>query len=561
MKHTLQILILVLLLGSVSCTSHRADLKSENSPDTTGLHQQRFTELFLDSAALFTFVDSHPEAVEHSTDLYEFYRMRNFRFAWFNKDGVSERAGHFINMLRAAEEEVPRGYFITFPLLQSFFDSVQVRSVQFQGADSLTKEFEMMLTAAYFNYARRMYSGLGEESFKTLEWYIPRKKISYPALLDSILQHPLDSNSAILPVFHMYIELRKELVRYSSLLKSAEWGTIPYPKKELKSGENMEPVKLVKERLYYLGDLQENDRNDVFTKECENAVKRFQERMGLKVEGRIDRVFIDALNVPLESRIRTLLLNMERCRWLPFGTAGKFIVINLPEFRMHVFDSARMQWSANVIIGKAGLNTVIFTGNLKYVVFSPYWNVPNSIFENEMLPEIRKDISYLGSHNLEIVKRSTMSETVDPAIIDWSKYPETKFPYLLRQRPGPDNSLGLVKFLFPNTYSMYLHDTPNKNLFKEPKRDFSHGCIRVEEPFKLAEFLLSNDSAWIPDSIEAAMHSGKEKFVVLREIVPVIIVYFTAWIDEEGRLNFRDDIYGHDRKLEHVLFSDEQAFF
>jgi murein L,D-transpeptidase YcbB/YkuD len=186
----------------------------------------------------------------------------------------------------------------------------------------------------------------------------------------------------------------------------------------------------------------------------------------------------------------------------------------------------------NVVVGTATNSTVIFTGNLKYVVFSPYWNVPPGILKKEVLPGIARDPSYLSRHNME-------------------RYGNGQ----VRQKPGPRNSLGLVKFLFPNNYSIYLHDTPSKNLFKEDKRAFSHGCIRVSEPAWLATWLLRADSTWTDAAIDKAMHASKEKYVTLKNEIPVFIGYFTAWVDREGRLNFRDDIYGHDKKMMEKMFN------
>ena len=189
----------------------------------------------------------------------------------------------------------------------------------------------------------------------------------------------------------------------------------------------------------------------------------------------------------------------------------------------------------NVVVGSLQHNTVIFNGDLKYVVFSPYWNVPASIVKNEIMPGIARNKNYIASHNMEITGYS-------------GKTP------IVRQKPGVNNALGKVKFLFPNTYNIYLHDTPSKSLFGETSRAFSHGCIRLGEPAKLAEFLLRNDSSWTKQNMQKAMNLGKEKFVTLSKPVPVFIGYFTAWVDSQGLLNFRDDVYGHDAKLAEKMF-------
>jgi murein L,D-transpeptidase YcbB/YkuD len=206
---------------------------------------------------------------------------------------------------------------------------------------------------------------------------------------------------------------------------------------------------------------------------------------------------------------------------------------------MHVYDSGRLQFNINVIVGTSANSTVIFNDRLQYIVFSPYWNVPESIVRGEILPGIKKNPNYLAKHNMEIVKQASVP--------------------VIRQMPGPANSLGLVKFLFPNNYSIYFHDTPNRNLFSQSSRSFSHGCIRVGEPKKLAQYLLRSDSNWTTQKIDSAMHLKKEKWVPLKKSIPVFIVYFTAWVNQEGQLNFRKDIYKHDEKMAMKLFSQESG--
>ncbi|MBN8787922.1 MAG: L,D-transpeptidase family protein, partial [Terrimonas sp.] len=223
-------------------------------------------------------------------------------------------------------------------------------------------------------------------------------------------------------------------------------------------------------------------------------------------------------------------------RWVPEEIKTDYLLVNIPEFKLHIFEEGRLKFNMNVVVGSGQHNTVIFSGDLKYVVFSPYWNVPPSIVRNEILPGIKKNKNYLANHNMEITGNTGGLPNV-------------------RQKPGANNSLGRVKFLFPNNYNIYMHDTPAKSLFGESKRAFSHGCIRLGEPKKLAEFLLRDDSTWTSEKITAAMKSGKERYVTLKKTVPVFIGYFTAWVDSKGELNFRDDVYGHDAKLEKQMFN------
>ncbi len=206
-----------------------------------------------------------------------------------------------------------------------------------------------------------------------------------------------------------------------------------------------------------------------------------------------------------------------------------------------MYEGKKKVWDMNVVVGKEGHNTTMFTGDLNQVVFSPHWNVPESIVEDEILPKMNSNPGYLASQNMEIVKEDNGSGLP-----------------VIRQLPGGNNSLGNVKFLFPNSFNIYFHDTPSKSLFDKDKRAYSHGCIRLSDPTKMAEYLLRNQPEWTPGKIQEAMNSGEEKFVKVKKAVPVFITYYTAWVDENGQLNFRDDIYSHDEKLAKKMFTDNE---
>jgi murein L,D-transpeptidase YcbB/YkuD len=241
------------------------------------------------------------------------------------------------------------------------------------------------------------------------------------------------------------------------------------------------------------------------------------------------------MNVPAEKRLEQILINMDRMRWMPQETDGILITVNIPEFVLHVTNGKSKVFDMNVVVGKEGHSTMMFNGDLNQVVFSPYWNVPPSIVRKEILPAINRNPNYLASKNMEI----TGNEGGLPVI---------------RQKPGGSNALGKVKFLFPNSFNIYFHDTPEKSLFAKDKRAYSHGCIRLSDPVKMANWLLEENSGWTPEKISTAMNSGKEQFVKLKKTVPVIIMYYTAWVNDKGQLNFRDDIYGHDDVLEEKMF-------
>lgn len=231
---------------------------------------------------------------------------------------------------------------------------------------------------------------------------------------------------------------------------------------------------------------------------------------------------------------------MERLRWVPERNAPDMLLVNIPEFRLHVYEGGRIRWSMDVVVGAEATSTVVFSDSLSRIVFSPTWSVPASIVRNEILPAMRRDPGYLARKGM----RRTGGSDALPRIV---------------QEPGPGNALGRVKFLFPNTYSIYLHDTPSKGGFSRENRALSHGCVRLGDPRRLAAYLLRGDTAWTDARIDAAMDRKTELSVPIRPRVPVFIGYFTAWVDQDGRLNFRDDIYGHDAKLARELFVDPGA--
>lgn len=283
------------------------------------------------------------------------------------------------------------------------------------------------------------------------------------------------------------------------------------------------------------GEMPGKDTSQVFNDTLANAVRIFQKKLGYTPDGVVNAQLIKDMNVPAKARLQQILVNMDRMRWMPTEPTGQLIVVNIPEFILHVYEGKQKAFDMRVVVGKEGQNTVSFSGDLSTIVFSPYWNVPPSIVKEEILPAISRNPGYLASQNMEQVGT------------------EGGLPKI-RQLPGEKNSLGKVKFLFPNSFNIYFHDTPAKSLFDRDKRAFSHGCIRLAEPEKMAQYLLRNNAEWTPENIAAAMNSGDEQHVKLKKAVPVIISYYTAWVDEEGLLNFRDDIYDHDKDLLKKMF-------
>jgi murein L,D-transpeptidase YcbB/YkuD len=279
------------------------------------------------------------------------------------------------------------------------------------------------------------------------------------------------------------------------------------------------------------------------------AIRVFQEHHAIAATGVIDAATRKAMSVPLEDRIEQVKINLERWRWMPDDLGERHLMVNIPFYHLTAREHGKAVKDIRVVVGKPGNETPIFSGEMETVVFSPYWNIPDSIVEGETAPALAKDPRYLARNNMEILRRSDSSgpKLVDPSDVDWDD-PEELRQLAIRQRPGANNALGHVKFLFPNTHNVYLHDTPADALFERPGRAFSHGCVRVEEPEALAKYVLREDSSWTEAQILAAMNAGEEKHVKLKTTIPVHIVYFTAWVDDKGGLHFQPDVYGYDRK-------------
>jgi murein L,D-transpeptidase YcbB/YkuD len=397
-------------------------------------------------------------------------------------------------------------------------------------------ETELMLTAQYFVFSKLAFQGMSDSTSKAVNWFLPRKKISYNDYLDTLLRQSGKAGSTLSePVYRQYDLLKNYLAKYRALDAKEKWTTIPSAK-GVKPGDSSAVIPQIRTRLFKLGDFKGDTLGNVFDNELQQAINQFQLRHGLTADGLPGPGTLAEMNVPLKKRIRQIIVNMERCRWLPVSLSTNYLAVNIPEFKLHVYHADSLLWSCNVVVGQKVHQTVIFYGQMQYVVFSPYWNVPESIVRNEVLPEMRKNSSYISKHNMII----TGSENGLPVI---------------KQKPGPENSLGLVKFLFPNSYSIYLHDTPSRSLFGESSRAFSHGCIRVGEPAKLTAFLLKYDTTWTADRIYKAMHLGKEQTITLKQKVPVFIAYFTAFTDRDNKLNFRQDIYDRDEQLASMILS------
>jgi murein L,D-transpeptidase YcbB/YkuD len=315
-------------------------------------------------------------------------------------------------------------------------------------------------------------------------------------------------------------------------------------------------IALLRQRLSVSGDLdpQANQGEHHYDEFLEKAVRRFQARCGLPPTGRIDEQTLDELNVPAAVRIRQIELNLERWRWIPHELGTRYLLVNAADYRLTVVENAQPLWDMRVVVGRDYRSTPVFSADLQYLEINPYWNVPQKIAVLDILPKVKQNPEYLIRKNFKVFEnwRAGASE-IDPLTVDWSKVTKRNFHFKLRKEPGPSNDLGRIKFMLPNRFAVYLHDTPNRKLFAKNYRSYSSGCIRLEKPLELAEYLLKDDPKWTYQNILRAVDSKENRIVRLKKAVPVHLLYWTAWVDPEGVVNFRNDIYKRDPRLDVAL--------
>jgi len=345
------------------------------------------------------------------------------------------------------------------------------------------------------------------------------------------------------------------LLKYQNIKKSGSWHTVPAGSK-IRKGDAGKRIAALRLRLMASNDLEDpnNGNPEYFDDALEDGVKRFQARHGLKVDGIVGFNTLSALNVSLEDRIQQIKLNMERWRWLPQDLGARYILVNTADFRLKVIENEQTLKTIRAIVGKKDRPTPMLSRKMIYLELNPYWNIPHKIALNDILPCIKKDPDYLMDKGIRIFENWTAdAKELNPGSIDWDRIGKDNFIYKLRQDPKSSNALGRVKFMFPNEFSIYLHDTPSRELFDRTKRAFSSGCVRVEKPMELAAYLLSDNPKWDLQELIAAVDSKKTRAISLPSPINIHILYWTAWVDNDGITQFRENIYGRDRQLNLAL--------
>ncbi|MEO6406573.1 MAG: L,D-transpeptidase family protein [Ferruginibacter sp.] len=490
-----------------------------------------YNNLFFDSSALEKFITEEKVSDSISRRMRSFYNTRNYQYAWFSPDGLTEQARGFWNM-HSYHTTYTNDSALKDKVLQKKMDGLIEDEFSVSASDKSILKTELTLTEHFILYALNNIED-GYLKRKEMERFIPRRKEDPIMLADSLLAKKHKDNKYYEDVNENYKKLKAVMEQYVGIQKAGGWPVMDVSVKKIKTGA---AIALLKKRLQLSGDMPGIDTSAVFNDSLKNAIMNFQQRHGYTADGKLTDAQLKDMNVPVIKRIEQILINMGRMQWMVTNPSGRRIVVNIPEYILHVTKDGAKDFDMNVVVGKDGHNTVMFTGNLNQVVFSPYWNVPASIVKNELLPKMASNPDYLASQEMEINGQDGDLPSI-------------------RQLPGDKNALGRVKFLFPNSFNIYFHDTPSKSLFNNDKRAYSHGCIRLSDPVKMANYVLQDDPEWTPSKIEDAMNAGVEKYVKVKKSIPVLITYYTAWVDDAGQLHFADDIYNHDTPLAAKMFT------
>ena len=525
--------------GKESNSQKEEKEKKVSKRDFTITPANAYNSLFLDSSALVSYLSKNNVSDSVARRMRSFYNARNYQYAWFSADGLTEQARGFWNM-HNYQTTYGNDSSLKDKALQKYMDFlIAEEDLNVTNTNKNIQDAEFKLTQHFILYSLNNIED-GYITRKEMERFIPRKKEDPMLLADSLLTKKHKNNKYYEDVNESYKLLKQQLANYYQVAKSGGWPTISASAKQLKKGVTSPAVLSIRKRLQATADIPAGDTSMLYDDALVNGISSFQKRHGYTPTGIITDEQIKDMNVPAEKRVAQILVNMGRMQWMINEPKGQMIVVNIPEFILHVKDGKQKVFDMNVVVGKEGHNTMMFTGNLNQVVFSPYWNVPSSIVQKEIVPAMARNPNYLSNNNMEI----TGNDGALPVV---------------RQLPGPKNSLGKVKFLFPNSFNIYFHDTPSKSLFNKDKRAYSHGCIRLSDPVKMANYILKDDGQWTPEAIDEAMNSGTEKFVNVKKTVPVLITYYTAWVDDDGLLHFADDIYGHDKTIMEKMFTGQPS--
>jgi len=475
----------------------------------------------------------------HNNLFLPFYQPDGYTIAWKQQENITE----LIDIIGTAEREglTPGDYHLQ--ALNKYYSKKKT--------EHETVFFDLLLTDAFLRYSSHLLFGkLDPEILYPGKWEV----IGPEADLVSILQHALNEQSVarslrdMAPKSSNYEKLKASLYFFKEIKAKGGWLRIP-------EGPSLEPgmiddrIPLVRERLTITGQLpllyHSPDKAE-YDSVLLLAVKKFQRQNGLEGDGVIGKTTLEFLNYSVDYYIDKILINLERYRWLPRKLGTQFLLINIPAFSAELYEEDSIVLSMRAIVGRKDRMTPVFSSNMRNLIYNPTWTVPPTILEEDVLPQVKMNINYLDRHKLRVI--DYMGEEISPESIPWASYTASNFPYLLRQDPGGSNPLGLIKFEFINRYRVFLHDTNSRALFNQSYRALSSGCIRIDKPYALAVYLLKGTS-WTEKTLRQAISSGETVSLPFQIKVPIHIVYFTAFVDGDGNLQIRNDIYEWDQSI------------
>ncbi len=484
------------------------------------------------------------EVISSKSFLPEFYRQRDYQLAWTaHMDNARVLAARILS----SHEEglVPADYHA------AEIKKLLALSSGKQFPEARQVDLDILLTEALARYAYHLRFGKVDPGKLDADWNMPRSfkgqdpVVELQSVIDSAdFNAQLDTRITQLPV---YKQFRQALAKYAAIAAAGGWPSTPAGE-TLKPGMQDARVPLLRKRLQASGDLTAtvNDSSE-YDAMLESAVKQFQSRHGLEADGVVGKGTLAAMNVPVDARINQIRVNLDRARWVSQDIPETYVIVDIAGFNARLFRNGELVWDEPAQVGKPYRKTPVFREDMTYLELNPTWTIPPTILAKDILPKMKQDPAYLQQKNMQVLTQG--GKVVDPGTIDWSSVSAKGFPYIIRQTPGPHNALGRVKFMFPNSHFVYLHDTPSKQLFNRSSRALSSGCIRVRNPFELAELLLQDQDGWDRTQIDAAVDSLKQQRVSLSEPVPVLLLYWTVNVDADGTVYFKEDIYQRDARV------------
>jgi murein L,D-transpeptidase YcbB/YkuD len=495
-----------------------------------------------------------PDFSDYKAHLKSFYESSGYSLAWIRKNQATTQAQAIIDVLRQADNK---------GLNSDDYDASRWDARLLRLSDpTAAAQFDAALTVCAMRYISDLRIGRVNPRHFSFGINVERKKYDLAQFVRSRLANGYDIQAALAevePPFPGYKRTQAALLRYLKLSQEDDGEKLPEITKNITPGKEYAGIPRLTRLLRLLGDLPSSANirpGRIYQEPLVDGIKSFQGRHGLPSDGVLGTKTVQQLNTSLRDRVEQLRLTLERWRWVPSGFPQPPIIVNIPEFRLRAFDKdGRVVLGTNVVVGKAYRHeTPVFEDEMQYVVFRPYWNVPLGIRRSEIVPAIQRDRDYVQKNNYEVTTPSgavVTSGTINDEVLQQLRGGKLA----VRQKPGPSNALGLVKLIFPNAHNVYLHSTPSQQLFSQSRRDFSHGCIRVEKAAELAAWALAaNSEDWSLERVLAAMQGTQDNVQVnLQRSIPVLILYATSVVEEDGAVHFFDDIYGYDAELEKAL--------